>query len=122
MNTTKHNFAVPSIRNYIASQSPAARLTKLDIISSLYYQWDVRELKSLGICKAHLLNWEPSYFLSQLTCIAGSITLKDSQGLEYEAHFIGSSLKDLNRAKKIAISFRECNELGLAIALIKIIY
>lgn len=108
-----------NIRTYLKSSQ--LHSTKLDVISSIYHAWNISELKREEIIKAHLLNWTPSYFLSRLTCLAGLCEL-DHNGVTYEVHFMGCCLDDANRAKKVCISFRECNELGLAVALVKMIW
>lgn len=116
---TNHASQGMNIKSYLKTSQ--MHNSKLDIISSLFHQWAVPELKKAGIVQAYLLNWSPQYLVSQLRCLAGICELNHN-GITYEVHFVGCSLDDINKAKKVAISFRKCNELGLQIALIKMIW
>lgn len=96
--------------------------SKLDIISALYHQWDIKELRESQAITGYLLNWSPVYFLNNLKTVDGNnILTKDDK--DYEISFFGNqTIDDLNKASKVAISFRECKELGLQIALVKFIW
>lgn len=91
--------------------------SKLDIISALYHQWNLQELKQAGIVSSFLLNWNPAYFI--LNSGSGSI---ERDGISYQCLLHNCSLQDINQVKKVALSFRHCKELDIAIVLVKFIF
>jgi hypothetical protein len=99
--------------------------SKLDIISAIYHQWNIAPLKQAGIVRAYLLNWTPSHFISQIAnALDSKPPLIEREGISYQVIFQDSNnnLLDCYKARKIAISFRLCQELELSVALIKLIY
>lgn len=93
--------------------------TELDIISALYNQWNIQKLKKSGTCKAFLLNWKPVYFISNCNLVS-NVIIKDDK--EYQLKLHNCKIEDINYASKVALSFRECEELKLRICLIKFIF
>lgn len=118
INTTKPQYR--NIKDYLAKNNDGYS-SKLDIISAICNQWSVRELKQSGIINAYLLNWNPVHFALSATIIADSISIVH-QDRHYDCKIINGTLADLQQCKKVAISFRHCAELGLSIALIKLIW
>jgi hypothetical protein len=99
--------------------------SKLDIISAIYHQWNIAPLKQAGIVKAYLLNWTPSHFISQIAnALDSKPPIIEREGISYQVIFQDSNngLIDCYKARKIAVSFRHCQELELSVALIKLIY
>jgi len=92
--------------------------SRLDVISAIYNEWNIKELKQSGICRAWLLNWAPVYFIQHANLIDNILTHK---GKEYQLKLLGN-IQDINKASKVALSFRECDELGINVCLIKFIY
>ena len=107
------------INQFINQQNQIQYSSKLDIISAIYNQWNIKELKSDGICKAWLLNWSPVYWLGQINLVDGTISYKEAN---YEMKLHGCKIEDINKASKVALSFRQCDELGLSVCLVKFIY
>lgn len=99
--------------------------SKLDIISAIHHQWNIAPLKQAGIVRAYLLNWSPSHFISQIrSALDSKPPTLVREGISYQVIFQDSSLAllDSYQARKVAISFRHCQELELSVALIKLIY
>lgn len=105
----------PTIKSFCAES--IAYQSKLDIISAIYHQWNLQELKQAGIVSSFLLNWNPAYFI--LHSGSGSI---ERDGISYQCLLHNCSLQDINQVKKVALSFRHCKELDIAIVLIKFIF
>lgn len=91
--------------------------SKLDIVSALYHQWNLQELKQAGIVSSFLLNWNPAYFI--LNSGSGHI---ERDCISYQCLLHNCSLQDINQVKKVALSFRHCKELDIAIVLVKFIF
>lgn len=105
----------PTIKRFC--QESLAYQSKLDIISALYHQWNLQELRKAGLVSSYLLNWNPAYFI--LNSGSGSI---ERDGISYQCLLHNCSLQDINQVKKVALSFRHCKELDIAIVLIKFIF
>lgn len=105
-----------------ADKDTAYYATKLDIISRLYHQWDIKHLKQAGILdNCYLLNWTPSYFIQFLS--AGDLATLDQNGISYTVKYCQYyTMDDYQQARKVALSFRHCAELGIAVVLVKLIF
>lgn len=106
------------INAFLHQQTQTQYSSRLDIISAIYHQWNIKELKQDEVCKAWLLNWTPVYWLQQISLVDGTISYKDKS---YELKLL-CKIEDINKASKVALSFRECEELGLSVCLVKFIY
>lgn len=106
-----------NIKTFLDSQNQYA--TQLDIITAIYHQWNIKEIKQAGIGKAWLLNWKPVYFIQQINLVDMTVKYKDT---DYQLKLHGCNIEDINKASKVALSFRDCNELGLMVCLVKFIY
>ena len=91
--------------------------TKLDLIHSIYNTWDCKVIKHAGIIDAWLLNWKPEYFATQFDIKNHSIIIN---GQQFECKLpLGYNLETV---KKVCLSFRICQQLDIAVCLIKFIY
>lgn len=91
---------------------------KSEIISALFNQWNIPEMRQAGIVESYLLNWKPVYFITKLS--EGQTI--ERHGIIYETKLLGCCWNDINKASKVALSFRHCNELDIAICLVKFIF
>ena len=106
-----------NIKTFLSDQNQYN--SKLNIISAIHHQWNIKEIKQAGVSKAWLLNWKPVYFIQQFNQVDMTVKYKDNI---YQVKLHGCSIEDINKASKVALSFRDCNELGLMVCLVKFIY
>lgn len=111
-----------TIKQYLSSIANYSHKSNIDIISAIYNSWDISDLKQAGVIRAYLLNWKPVYFLNEIFIDSDGSEIITRNDIHYEIKYPCNNKEDILRSSKICLSFRECEELKIAVVLVKFIY